>query len=288
MSAWLALSLLGLMGDPSGAASAAGPASSADQRLAFAKQAAGDYRFQMPAGGKKVQLHSRPLLRWNNRVVREDDAVLFLWTDENKGPPVAAAQFFLVDRQWHHEFQSLTADSFDADEPSGRWNWTPRQAGVRWQKADQAAAPGDSAVQRLRQMKSIAGQFTAAVDQHDEFESPEQLRLLATPLYRYEAAAGGVLDGALFAFVQGTNPEILMLVEAHQSAPSQTAWRYGFARMSCFSLRVYRDDATVWSELRSPVPVTDRSSPYFFRWAAQPDRSAEVVVRPTAAEPKAE
>ena len=59
----------------------------------------------------------------------------------------------------------------------------------------------------------------------------------------FEAAADGVLEGALFAFVQGTNPEVLM-----------------------------------------PVPVTDRSSPYFFRWAAQPDRSAEVVVRPTAAD----
>lgn len=288
MSAWLAFSLLCLMGDPSGAVPAAGLASSADERLAFAKQAAENYRFRLAAGGRKVQLHSRPLLRWNNQVVREDDAVLFLWTEENKGRPVAAAQFFLVDRQWHHEFQSLTANTFDADEFRGSWTWTPRQAGVRWQKADQAATPGDSAVQRLRQMKSIAAKFTAAVDQHDEFESPEQLRLLATPLYRYEAAADGVLDGALFAFVQGTNPEVLMLVEAHQAAPSQTVWRYGFARMSCFSLRVYRDDTTVWSELRSPVPVPDRSSPYSFRWAAQPDRSAEVVVRPTAADRPAE
>lgn len=288
MSAWLAFSLLILMGDPSDAVPIAELASSADQRLAFAKQAAENYRFRLPAGGKKVQLQSRPLLRWNNQAVREDDAVLFLWTEVNKGRPVAAAQFFLVDRQWHHEFQSLTTGSFDADELRDSWTWTPRQAGFRWQKADQAATPGDSAAQRLRQMKSIAGQFSAAVDQHDEFESPEQLRLLATPLYRYEASADGVLDGALFAFVQGTNPEVLMLVEAQQAASSQRAWRYGFARMSCFSLRVYRDEATVWSELRSPVPVPDRSSPYFFRWAAQPDRSAEVVVRPTAAEPSAE
>lgn len=285
MSAWLAFSLLALMGDSTDAAQATRLASSADQRLAFAQQAAENYRFRLPAGGKRVRLQSRPLLRWNNQVVREDDAVLFLWTEENKGRPVAAAQFFLADRQWHHEFQSLTTDSFDADELRGSWTWKPGQAGVRWQKADQSATPGDTAAQRLRQMKSIAGQFSAAVDQHDEFESPEQLRLLATPLYRYEAAADGVLDGALFAFVQGTNPEILMLVEAHQAAASQTVWRSGFARMSCFSLRVYRDDAMVWSEVRSPVPVPDRSSPYFFRWAAQPDRSADVVVRPTAAEP---
>lgn len=258
--------------------------SSADQRLVFAQQAASIYRFRLSKSTKKVKLSLKPLLRWNNHVVREDDGILFLWTEQNKGRPVAAAQFFLADRHWHHEFQSLSPGPFDADQSDGKWSWAPKQAGVRWQNADDGSPPADSAVQRLRQMKSLVGRFTAAVDQHDEFESPEQLRLLTTPLYRYAADEEDVVDGAMFAFVQGTNPEILVLVEAQPAAPSRTVWRYAFARMSCFALRVDRDGQTVWSERRAAVPTPDATGPYFIRWKAQPDRSAEVVVRSEAKE----
>lgn len=260
--------------------------SSANQRLAFAKQAASTYRFRLFKSAKKVELNSKPLLRWNNQVVREDDGILFLWSEQNNGRPVATAQFFLVDQQWHHEFQSLCPDVFDADQAGGKWSWTPRQPGVRWQNVDDVSPPADSAVQRLRQMKLLVARFTAAVDQHDEFESPEQLRLLTTPLYRYAATDDEIVDGTMFAFVQGTNPEILVLVEAQRAAPSRTVWRYAFARMSCFALRVDRDGQTVWSERRAAVPTPDATGSYFIRWKAQPDRSAEVVVRSDASEPK--
>jgi hypothetical protein len=81
----------------------------------------------------------------------------------------------------------------------------------------------------------------------------------------------------MFAFVQGTNPEILLLVETDARSPSKKAWRYVFARMSCFNLRVYRDGKTVWSLERAPVPTPERSSPYFFRLSVQTDSSADFV-----------
>ena len=129
-------------------------------------------------------------------------------------------------------------------------------------------------------MKTIAERFTAAVDTSGNFANPEQLRLLTTPIYRYSATAHGILDGALFAFVQGTNPEVLMLVEADATAPAATGWRYGFARMSCFFLRVHEGSELAWKADREPVPTTDRGSPYFFRLSAQLDRSAEMEVSP--------
>ena len=40
------------------------------------------------------------------------------------------------------------------------------------------------------------------------------LRLLTTPIARYGKAGGDPEDGALFAFVEGTDPEVFLFVEA--------------------------------------------------------------------------
>ena len=268
------LLLLGFFAAPSGAADP--PKSTPEQRLIFARQTAADYRFQLADERAEARLHPEPLLRWNNQVIREDDGMLFLWTKGENGQPVATAQFFLQSPDWHHEFQSLSPGGFDArfvGEGGRGWSWRPNRPGVRFTTAEEIDRPADTASQRLRQMKSIAERFTAAVDSTagDEFESPEQLRLLARPLYRYAAQDDGILDGAMFAFVQGTNPEVLLLIEARQAGQT-AAWRYGFARMSCFKLRVKQGDDVVWSGEREAVPTPDVNWPYHFRYKAQPDR----------------
>ncbi len=278
------VALLSVWGALASAAQDTARKSSPEQRLIFARTAALEYRFRALGQGKpEVTLQAEPLLRWVNRVIREDDGMLFLWTEGKKGRPVAAAQFFLQETQWHHEFQSLSADGFLARLEGGDargWTWEPSRAGLTFVRADRIGSPADSASARLRQMKTIAERFTGAVDTEGNFKNPEQLRLLPTPIYRYSAAAQGILDGAVFAYVQGTNPEVLILVEAHRRAPAAPAWRFGFARMSCFFLRVHEGSELVWKADREPVPTTDSGSPYFFRLSAQPDRSAELEAPP--------
>ncbi len=267
-----------LLVEPSPSPEGGGVQSSAAQRLEFAKRAAQGYQFRShDAASRKVTLLPNPLLRWNNTIVREDDGMLFLWTQRDNGRPVAAAQFFLADGIWHHEFQSVIAETIEARDSRGDWLWGPAQPDLHWQALNSVSEVGDSAAQRLRQMKLLAGQFTAAVDQDAAFESSEQLRLLTTPLYRYTSSDEGIIDGAVFAFVQGTNPEILLVVEALDAGASRRTWRHGFARMSCFNLRVYRDGKTVWSKERASVPTADRTSPYFFRWSVEKDRSSGLI-----------
>ena len=260
----------------------AAPPSSPEQRLAFAKQAARMYRLRLDDRLKQVaKLYPEPLLRWNNQVIREDDGFLFIWTEGEKGRPVAGAQFFLVDRDWNHEFQSLSTNGFDAQcdgEEGGQWSWQPKKGAIDFVKADKIKEPAATAPQRLSQMKSIADRFTAAVDLQGDFASPEQLRLLATPIYRYSANEHSIVDGAIFAFVQGTNPEILLVIEA-EGTGSDKAFRYGFARMSSFYLRVQRGDEVVWKKDREPVPTQTKDRHYYFRIQAQPDRSAEFELR---------
>ncbi|HLJ11230.1 MAG TPA: hypothetical protein VKU82_08575 [Planctomycetaceae bacterium] len=256
----------------------------AEHRLAFARQAAALYRFRIPRREKvEVKLHPEPLLRWNNQVVREDDGMLFLWTERAKGRPLATAQFFLVENAWHHEFQSLCLSGFDArmeGTAGDGWSWQPNRPGLEFVPAENADPPAGAAGLRVRQMKSIAERFTAAVDRRGKFECPDELRLLTTPVYRYSATDQGVVDGAMFAFVQGTNPEVLVLVEAVETGPGTKVWRYGFARMSSFYLRVRRGDQVVWEQSAEPVPTRDRAGPYFFRFGAQTDRSHEIELAP--------
>jgi hypothetical protein len=189
-----------------------------------------------------------------------------------------AAQFFVVDSDWNHEFQSLSQDGFDAriaGDADG-WSWRPNRPGVELARADGIDPPAESVTQRLRQMKSIAERFSAAVDRNDSFDSPEQLRLLTTPVYRYSAPDQGIVDGALLAFVQGTNPEVLIVIEAFEGSPAARIWRYGFARMSSFNLRVQRESRVVWKRDREDVPTRDLSSPYHFRMRAERDDSASL------------
>ena len=66
------------------------------------------------------------------------------------------------------------------------------------------------------------------------------------PIYRYGAAGEEVNDGALFAFVQATDPELLLVVETHRAKAGEE-WHYGLARMTDQALEVRFDDRPVWS-----------------------------------------
>ena len=85
-------------------------------------------------------------------------------------------------------------------------------------------------------MKSLEGETT-------------ELRLLPQPLYRYEPFGGKVLDGGLFSFAAGTDPEVLLLIEARREN-RELIWQYAFARFNYAELsasfkgdRVWRVDA---------------------------------------------
>ncbi len=248
----------------------------ADRRLAYATSCAEQYEFQAPAGGEIRRLPG-PLLRWSNEVVREEDAVLFLWVRGER--PLAAAQFFLQDAVWHHEFQSLCEQSFEARcRDGGNWSWTPQRPGIEFTPAD--GAPAASRAFRLRQMRAIAEQFRAATHPNrDNQLDPHELRLLTTPVYRYTDKAAGIDDGALFAYCQGTNPELLIVVEARTAEDQAPAWRYAFAAMTSFRLQVWEGSRLAWEIGQQEVPTRDARDAYNFRWKAAVDRSTESTTR---------
>ena len=87
------------------------------------------------------------------------------------------------------------------------------------------------------------------------------------PLDRYDAELTKTLDGGLYAFVLGTDPELLLLLEC-DTAAAKPEWRFGVTRMNRDTVRLKRKDETVWEAefFREHKP----EDPYFFFGLALP------------------
>jgi hypothetical protein len=252
-----------LLADPQAAAKKAAPESKNADSLAVMKAAASRYHFQAAAGEGATLSMPDPILRWSNPVAQEEDAGLFLWT--RQGRPEAAAQFFVRKNLWMHEFQSLSESPFSVAW-RGQTIWAPAKPGLIFHVEPDSRPPDTNAIRRLRQMRTIAESFTASVEFQYDTTSHYELRLLSRPLYRYGSAEGKVLDGSLWAFVQGTNPEVLLLVES-RPAPNQTLkWNFAFAAMTSYPAEARRNGKTVWKVDRQPIPTPDTRGPYLFRY----------------------
>jgi hypothetical protein len=257
------LALIGSAADPQAEAKPGVTRSARADRLEVMKDAASRYRFRPGAGEGATHRIDEPLLRWSNPVAQEEDAGLFLWS--RRGRPEAAAQFFVRKNVWMHEFQSLSESPFDVDW-TGRTVWAPMQAGVTFHLAPEGGPPDSSPVRRLRQMRAVAESFTASVEFQYEGTSHYELRLLTRPLHRYGSAEGSVVDGTLWAFVQGTNPEVLLLVETRPAPDSTLRWHYAFAAMTSYPAEAKHNGKSVWKVDRQPIPTPTTRGPYLFRY----------------------
>jgi hypothetical protein len=100
-------------------------------------------------------------------------------------------------------------------------------------------------------MKALADRFAVTMTGWKADKSDrEELRLLPKLLYRYEpsGAAGpdaGWIDGGVFAFVQGTDPEAVLMLEASR-AKRPFYWQYAFARATSGGLEARLDKTVVW------------------------------------------
>jgi hypothetical protein len=96
-------------------------------------------------------------------------------------------------------------------------------------------------------MRALAGEFTVEIIDTRNFSKGEDQRprLLPKPLYRYDAQQTKTLDGALYAFVLGTDPELLVLLEC-DTAKANPEWRFGVGQMNRYQICLKRKGETVW------------------------------------------
>jgi hypothetical protein len=234
---------------------AAEEASARNQKIKEAMEASVKWYELLPSAEAQTPLTPLVALRWIN-ASRGRDAQDFLLLWVHDGRPVAVASVFPYNRYLCHELCSLSRSAKLVAREAGRTVWAPKSAGVEFHDLPDGPAPAETPVLRLAQMKSLGARFTATLTGWNEDESDrEVLRLLPTPLYRYDIKTAedthpDLRDGALFAFVQGTDPEALLLLE-EVVLNDRPRWQYAFARTTSGGLEARLGDEVVWKVPRS-------------------------------------
>jgi len=198
----------------------------------------------------ELQRGKQPILRWSNPV-RDfvNDGVTYLFFEGERPQAVVTVwarspEANLESGEVLREFVSLSGKPLICRRED-RELWSPKTGGLVEQTLADAPPPAARPAQRLAQMRDLARRFQATSYKMD---SPNELRLLTQPLYRYQDEAVGILDGALFAFAEGNDPEALLLLEAVAGDDGKDSkWRYTLARMTTYRIAVRLDDREVFT-----------------------------------------
>lgn len=220
------------------------------------RRMAGEIAMKSPAGGASIERLDEPVYRFDDPARKFSDGTVWLYG--KSGRPAALVTFSLERArdghlQWVEELTAISPGKFEAGLPTtvGPRTWATDRVETPAKPLTPAPAPADDAVRRLRQMKEIARRFRAyefwsgqGTDEHAQGERYE-LRLLPQPIHRYSDPASGIVDGAIFLFSYGTNPEIALVVEARRDGKGAPSWSYSLGRIAAARLLVRLDDREV-------------------------------------------
>ena len=237
------------------------PQDAAAGALARFQKEAESYEMQIgDQSPSPLELQAKPILHWDNPAGNGEDGAVFVWLQH--GRPEVIGTFFTLRRAstgetiLKHSLHSLSDLPLAADCAKLRV-WSPKSPGVVFRAVPGASPPADSSRARLLQMKALVKDFSGKMV--DLRENSTELRLLPQPLIRYEPTAGQVVDGAIFALAEGTDPQILVLIEARRDKDGPPTWQYGFARFHFVHLWGYHKGVEVWhveadaSQTKSPL-----------------------------------
>ena len=167
-----------------------------------------------------------------------------LWLWRSSGRPIAAVAIELYPTNWSFEFVSLSSRLVEVN--ADGLHWAPAKAGVEFREIPDAPAPAAGEAERLRQMRDLLKPFSAR-EYYNTKSQDYPLRLLTHPIDRYTDSASGLLNGAIFVFANGTNPEALLMIEARSRGSAPPAWCYAATRLSRAELTLKRDAKVVWT-----------------------------------------
>ncbi len=235
---------------------------------ATAKEFVGRCEFSAgEAGNTKLALHPEPILRWSNPTIGKVIGEVFVWTDNGR-PTVIGSWYHWFSPDWG---RTLEVTSLAPGRIAGRIEdtrfWNSEKAGVTLRALSNADAPAKTPAARLVQMRRLSADFVAhlADTRSDDAAVKRQLRMLTQPVFRYPVPneKATYADGALFAFVEGTDPEVFLMLEATQTKAGAN-WQFGLVRMNGDALRVTFRDQEVWSVARLTNAMNLAKEPYAF------------------------
>ena len=224
-------------------------------------------------GRDAVPRIERPLLTYGDSARHNADGTLWAWGE--KGRPLAILETYHSTQGAAARANAITLTGTrlviaKTPTPSATL-WQPQESQIEPTLFPNAPAPAERETVRLRQLKDLARKLSA-----HEFWDPDnsrfELRLLVQPVHRYADAESKLHDGAVFVLAHGTNPEVLVLIEALGDSLEAARWHYSLARLGSAEMHVAIDDKEVWKQDRTPGIVGRPTDPYwlFMTAASQP------------------
>jgi hypothetical protein len=193
---------------------------------------------------------STPLLRYSDPtrggVLKEAVVQVLLdagvWRLGTEGRPTALVTVEIYQapdgsRVLSFEFLSLTEARFSLTHKTEKIRWDATASGLNLKELPDAPKPAATAAARLVQMRQLVRRFAAKERVNNELI---ECRLLAQPIERYESAAQKIVDGAIFAYANGTNPELGVVFESDGER-----WLYGILRLTAAEASVTLDGRQV-------------------------------------------
>lgn len=213
----------------------------AKRRLAVMQSAIDDFKVSSDEIKDEATLKfgKGPVLRYDDQTRQLLDAGV--WRLGEKGRPTALVTMEIYTYREDltmltYEFVSLSEPQFSMRSIRGP-QWIAIGTDLKMRPLTDAPPPSDSEKTRLIQMRQLARRFYVREQLGKE---KVECRLMPQPIDRYSDPDKKILDGGIFAFANGTNPEIGLVLECYEKD-----WSYGVFRLSAAASFIELDGKAV-------------------------------------------
>jgi len=203
------------------------------------------YTFKFESDDKtSLKLSADSKLHYLNTVRGlETHGEMFIWTENGKcvlAGSILSYDFGPGQRRVAHEFHSFSEKKITG----GRERFAVElpKHGVTFQEIAGAPKVSKSRALRMVQLRQLAKSFEASTLAAKDVERP--LRALNQPIFRYETK-NIEDDGAVFAYVTGTDPELLVAIETRQTKAGPK-WHFAAARFTDLPITLKYKKQSVW------------------------------------------
>jgi hypothetical protein len=224
-------------------------------RLAVMRERAEAFEVARVLAGTKdeVPLRKTPVFRYDDQPRGIVDATLWCW--EGTGRPVALLKVEAAGPDeasfWQFCVASLADGPVDISFPNGG-SLAVDTAGTTLHPFDKAPRPSERSAGRLRQMKELVGRFAGTIHVDGKESLKQEMRCLPRPIHQYSGDSAGLAEGVIFGLTtNGTNPDVLVLIELRQHGEDGLRWEYGIVKMTASDVHIQLDGAEVYSSPKS-------------------------------------
>jgi len=220
------------------------------------------------SGTRQPKLAEQPVFRYDDQPRRFIDATVWAWIDGGRPVAFQKVEASIDDvtgmAKWGYCFASLSENRIAAEWEHGQ-KFRATEAGVDFRLMPNAPPVADRNTARKRQARDLAREFSARILLNPRTNSTEEMRLLATPIHKYEDSAGEYLGAAFGYSTSGRNPDLLILIEARESE-GKLGWCYAPVRMTIGGVTIKLHERTVWDvPFIEPKPQDFPTWTFFYR-----------------------